>query len=370
MSENQRLSNRRGFLKSCPVALAAAAQAGGQSRRTAGEPFRVGCLNVHNYSHLLGLWAPLMNPRAEKKETAMTGMRITHCWEIDPAKSAEFAKMYGCEAVRNFDDMLGKVDGIISGGYFEHPWNDRLHQPYLEAGLPNLINRPFSNSMAKARKMVDAARKHGATILCPSAYEYTEAAAQAKAWVAGKKILCYNATNSFDEYPTHGIHGMYMIHRAIVESGNPVVSVAYQARNWYTPPGVMTFEHAGGNGNGFLGTLHQIAGAWGTLQVHTPGEYGGRAFNIQGGTGFPFNVTEAWAPTIWAYQRMAVYREMPQSFESILDKTRVFLAGWQSVLNGGKAVRPEDVPEEWESPVELPSRPGDPYARMFKKLFG
>lgn len=363
------LSNRRGFLTKGPAALAAAAQAA-QSSVEPRAPFRIGCLNVHNYSHLLGLWAPLMNPRKDKKETAMTGMRITHCWEVDPAKSAEFANMYGCEAVRNFDDMLGKVDGIISGGYFEHPWNDRLHQPYLEAGLPNLINRPFSNSLAKARRMIDTARKHGATILCPSAYEYTEAAAGAKAWAAGKKILCYNATNSFDEYPTHGIHGMYMIHRAIVQAGNPIVSVTYQAKNWYTPPGVMSFEHTGGDGHVFLGTLHQIAGSWGTLRIHTKEAYGGKAFDIESGTGFPFQITEAWAPTIWAYQRMALYHEMPESFDSILEKTRVFLAGWRSVLNGGKTVRPEEVPEDWESPVELPSRSGDPYVGMFRKLFG
>jgi predicted dehydrogenase len=363
-------TNRRGFLTKATFALTAAQVAAAQSRAGRDGPFRIGCLNVHNYSHLLGLWAPLMNPRKEKQESSMTGMRITHCWEIDPSKSAEFAGMYGCEAVRNFDDMVGKVDGIISGGYFEHPWNHLLHQPYLEAGLPNLINRPFSNSLVKARKMIDTARKHGATILCPSAYEYSEASAQAGAWVGGKKIVCYNATNSFDEYPTHGIHGMYMIHRAIVEAGNPIVSVSYRARNWYSPPGVMTFEHSGKNGNSFLGALHQIVGSWGTLQIHTPEEINGKRFEIVGGTGFPFNVTEAWAPTIWAYQRMAIYQDMPQSFDSILEKTRVFLAGWTSVLNGGKVVRPEEVPEDWEAPVELPSRPGDPYPGMFRKLFG
>ena len=69
--------------------------------------------------------------------------------------------MYNCEAVRNFDDMLGKVDGIISGGYYNYPWNHILHEPYLEAGLPNLINRPFANSLLKARKMIDTARKNG-----------------------------------------------------------------------------------------------------------------------------------------------------------------------------------------------------------------
>ena len=85
----------------------------------------------------------------------------------------------------------------------------------------------------------------------------------AKAWVTNKKILSYDATNSFDEYPTHGVHGLYMIHRAIAEAGNPIVSVAYRSKNWHTPPGVMTFEHRDKNGSPFMGPLHQTAGAWG-----------------------------------------------------------------------------------------------------------
>lgn len=366
--QNTNPTSRRSFLKRTSMSLAALPAAAQQRPR--GEPFRIGCLNVHDYSHLLPLWAPLMNPRPEKKEIALSGMRITHCWEIEPEKAAEFAKIYGCEAVRNFDDMLGKVDGIISGGYYNYPWNHIIHQPYLEAGLPNLINRPFANSLVKARKMIETAKKHGATILCPSAYEYTDATAQAKAWVTGKKILCYDATNSFDEYPTHGIHGMYMIHRAIVEAGNPVVSVQFRAKNWYTAPGVMTFEHRDASGNPFMGSLHQIRGAWGTLQVHTPEEYGGKQFAIHGGTGFPFDKTEAWAPTIWAYERMAIYKEMPQSFESLWEKTRAFMAGWRSVLDNGKVVQLADVPEAWEAPVALPARANDPTVDLFKKRFG
>ena len=364
-------SDRRGFLKRAAVGVSAAsALAPAQTATPREGELRIGCLNVHNYSHLLPLWAPLMNPRAAQKETKFTGMRITHCWEIEPEKSAEFAKMYGCEAVRNFDDMLGKVDGIISGGYFNHGWSHILHQPYLEAGLPNLINRPFANSLAKARKMIDTAKKHGATILCPSAYEYTNAAAEAKAWVKGKKIISYDATNSFDEYPTHGIHGMYMIHRSIVEAGNPIVSVQYRSKNWYTPPGVMTFEHRDASGNEFLGTLHQATGPWGTLQIHTKDAYPGKMFAIDSGTGFPFNKTEAWAPTIWAYEHMARYKEMPQTFDSLWEKTRVFMAGWQSVMNGGKIVRLEDVPEDWEAPVALPARPNDRSVALFKQKFG
>ena len=361
--------SRRRFLGQAPALGAALPQA--PPRRAFTEPLRIGCLNVASYSHLPGLWAPLLNPRPGQKDTPFTGMRITHCWDIEPAKADEFAREYGCTAVRNFDDMLGKVDGIISGGYYNHPWNHLLHAPYLEAGLPNLVNRPFANSLARARKLIELARKHRAALLVPSAHEHNEAIARARAWAAGKKILCYAATNSFDDYPTHGVHGVYMVCRAVAEAGYPVVAASYQARSWHSPPGVMTFEHADAAGRSFFGTLHQVAGSWGTVEIHTPEEYGGKPFLIQPGTGFPYNKTEVWAPALWAFQHMALHGEMPQTLDQIYHKTQVFLAGWKSILeNDGRPVRLEAVPVDWESPVDLPNHPGDQTAALFRKKFG
>ena len=123
-----------------------------------------------------------------------------------------------------------------------------------------------------------------------------------------------------------------MVCKAIVEAGNPVVSVAYQADSWYSPPGVITIEHVNGEGHKFYGTLHQVSGSWGTVQIHTAAAYGGENFRIHTGTGFPFDKTEIWIPTIWSFQNMALHNEMPQTYGQIMHKTNVFLAGWKSIL--------------------------------------
>ena len=364
--------NRRVLLTSVPAAGAAVAAStivatSAEERRNASGILRVGCLNVGAYSHLAANWAALINPGDD--QVRFTGMRITHCWDIEPDKAKGFAKRYRCEAVKNFDDMLGKVDGIISGGYYNHPWNHILHEPYLEARLPNLINRPFTNSLAKARKMIETARKSGATILVPSAFEHTNAIVSAKTWATGKQVTSYTATNGADDYPTHGIHGVYMVFRSIVESGNPVVSVAYQADFWHKPPGIMTFEHRDQEGRQFFGALHQTGG-WGTIQIRAEGEPA-RSFAIEPGTAYPFNKTQVWAPTLWAFEHMAKSGRMPQSLDQLLEKNNVFLAGWRSILeNNGQATTLDDVPEDWETPVELPNRPGDSTVPMFKKKFG
>jgi predicted dehydrogenase len=366
--------SRRSFIGG---ALAAGAAAAAVSRSEAqqaapkGDILRVGCLNVWSYSHLNGIWGPVMNARKGEKDTPFTNLRMTHCWDIEEDKAKEFGKNYGCEAVKNFDDMLGKVDCIISGGYYNHGWNHIIHAPYLEAGIPNLINRPFANSMVKAKKIIELAKKGKAPILVPSSHEHNEAIVRAKSWATGKNIICYGATNSFDDYPTHGVHGLYLCCKAVAEAGFPVVSVAYRTNSWYAPPGVLTFEHRNKDGSSFYGTLHEVSGSWGTIQIHTPEAYGGETFSIRYGIGYPYDKTEIWATPIWAMERMAMYGDMPQTYEQILHKTNVFLAGWKSVLDaGGKPVKLTEVPEDWESPIQLPNHPTDNTVELFKKKFG
>ena len=368
--------DRRTLIKATSALGAGAvglASTASQAAEREAEPkvLRIGCLNVSAYSHLAANWASLINPRPGSDDIPYTGVRLTHCWEIDHDRAKGFAETYGCTAVKKFDDMLGKVDGIISGGYYSHPWNHILHEPYLAAGLPNLVNRPFSNSLAKARKMVETAKKHGATILVPSAFEHNNAIASAHAWARDQKIICYDATCSSDDYPTHGIHGVYMVCRAIADAGCPVTSASYRAKHWHSPPGILTYEHLDKDGRPFYGTLHQISGGLGAIRIHTEQEPEGKSFTIRIGTGFPYEKTEFWAPTLWAFEHMARTGRMQQSFDQILHKNNVFLAGWRSILaNDGNPVRLEDVPEDWQTPVQLPNRPGDPTVSLFEKKFG
>ena len=78
-----------------------------------------------------------------------------------------------------------------------------------------------------------------------------------------------------------------------------------------------------------------------------------------------------WAPRVWAFQNMAMYGDMPQTFDDIYHKVNAFLAGWYSVLErGGQPVRLDEVPEDWESPVKLPTQPDDETVDLLTKKFG
>ena len=73
--------NRRTFLGKALTAGAAGAALMGTSpkakaaSKNSGDFFRVGCLNVESYSHLIGIWGPLINQRKGEKDTPFTGMR-------------------------------------------------------------------------------------------------------------------------------------------------------------------------------------------------------------------------------------------------------------------------------------------------------
>ena len=367
---NQRISRRRFMAQSSllgATSLLAATPSALQAKKE-GREFRVGCMNVTTYSHVAAKWGSLMNPAPGQLN--LTGMRITHCWDIHEEGAKGFAKNHRCQAVKNFDDMLGKVDGIISGGYYCHPWNHILHMPYLKAGLPNLINRPFSNSLAKAKKMIDAAKKSKAQILVPSAFEHNHSISMANAFAAANKISSYSATNSANDYPTHGIHGLYMVCRAIMDSGHPIETVSYQAKNWHRPPGLMTFKHRDKKGRAFYGSLHQIESGLGRIRIETF-EKGSRDFQIHLGTGTPYNNTVLWTPTLWAFHNMAVNKRPTQTLDQVQQKNQAFMAGWWSLLKQrGNPVKLTAVPADWESPVDLPSRPKDRTIEKFKKKFG
>lgn len=367
--------NRRAFLARGPALGAALAAGPAMAAQAPTVPhdgvLRVGCLNVMTYSHLPHWWGPLINPREAQKDLAFTGMRMTHCWDLEAEHAKQFAQKFGCAAVERFDDMVGEVDAIISGGYHCHGWNHILHEPYLKAGLPNLINRPFSNALAKANRMIDAAQTHGTPILNPSAYEHNDTIDRAQAWVKENKVLCYNATTAAEDYPTHGVHGVYMVVKVIAEAGNPIVSVSYRAQRWDRTPGVLTFEHRDAEGRPFFGTLHLVPDSLGTIRIHTAETYGGKGFEIYTGSSRLYGRTSFWGPTLWQFEKMARTGVMPESYDQILHKQQVFLAGWYSMLKRqGGAVRLDEVPEDWQSPIKIEGRPDNGTVDRFREIFG
>src|SRR3989339_580085 len=162
-------NTRRAFLKAGAAAGAGSILTLPEKIQAERKPFRrsspssaelieVGVITCGYYSHIEDIWGALINP--VDKWLRMTGMRMTMVWDPDREAAEKFAKKFNVTVVNNYYDMVDKVDGVILSDYYCTGWWPKLSRPYLEAGMPTLINRPFALSLSEAQQMIDLSRLH------------------------------------------------------------------------------------------------------------------------------------------------------------------------------------------------------------------
>ena len=386
-------TDRRSFFGKIALAGAGAAAASASRTHAQAKPklpetdlIRVGAVALGDNSHLnYEIWAPMINPIGNKSWPVgrTTRMLITHCWDPRPELAQAFAQKYKCEAVKNYYDMVGKVDGMIFGGFNECKWWPKLTKPYLEAGIPCYINRPFAYSMKDAREMCELSKKHNAPILCTDEREYIQQAIVARAKMGellsqGRTILGAHSTNAAGEWSQHGVHGLYFL---LAVLGMDVETAGYQADGWWkekTP--TATVQHYGQLTLQYRGVAIEGAGeskqpfvvsqlqTWPRADVsfrlyHDLGWWDIAHEHTEGDNSFP-RYFYLFYPTVIAMQRMFETRKMQWSHDYILQKTKIFLTAFKSHLEHKGALIPvDDLPDDWEAP--------SPYADWIdERIFG
>jgi hypothetical protein len=369
---------RRSFIKKTALAASALAATGTASAQEAKRKFKrkspssselleVGILTATG-GHIDSIWGPLINPTDEKSR--VTGMVMTQAWDINPEALDRFSKKYDVKKAKSYDAMVGKVDAVILSDFSSLFWYQDLARPYLEAGIPLFINRPFTSSLKNARAIIDMAKKGGAPVMCGSSLEYVQAVDSIRQALPDLgDIVGYVADNAQSDYATHGVHGIYFVYACI---GGGVMSVSYQADDWKRPNGAMTFKYKGRNGaNNFWGLLQQSyrsGSAWIRVSGKGTSKRGDGYFNdvtVDRQMDWPREsrgyVTDSaiWLPMIHAMQRMFETGKMPEPYENIYEKTQMFIGGFYSLLEKkGAPVALEDIPLGWEIPNSGP--PMDP----------
>lgn len=361
------MEERRDFLKKSAalgagaIALAsAAANASAAEKRTPyaqkspNDLVEVGMVVAHG-SHAYQIWADTMNPTPGKMRT--TGLIVTKVWSYRSEFAKKFCDRYpGVTAVKNLEDMVGTVDGVYIDAVPAVSLYHLLARPFLLAGMPTFVNRPYCTSIEKGRAMVEDAKKGGAPLMSNSTWEFTESVGdlQAKAAIM-PRILGYAAHNSMSDYYSHGVHGIYYIAAALRnERNNPdpakrrgkCLAASYLTPDWRTAPGALSFVHESPGGP-FYGQLHLQSGMDGNAYMRLFGDRNGDfEGKIPANPGwFRYNT---WNALQLAIQEMFVTRKPHETGEDIMEKAYMFLMGFRSVLekNGGPVTRKEI--EGWE----------------------
>ncbi len=372
------MEERRDFLKKSAAlgagAMALASAAGNAGAAEKHAPFsqkspndlvEVGMVVGHG-SHAYQIWADTMNPKPGKMRT--TGLIVTKVWSYRPEFAKSFCERYpGVTAVKEMEDMVGAVDGVYIDSVPAVSLYHLMARPFLLAGMPTFVNRPFTTSIEKGRAMVEDAKKGGAALMNNSTWEFTESVGdlQVKASIM-PRILGYAAHNSMSDYYSHGVHGIYYIAALRNERNNPdpakrrgkCLAASYLTPDWRTPPGALSFIHESPNGP-FYGQLHLQSGMDGNAYMRLFGDRNGDfEGKIPANPGwFRYNT---WNALQLAIQELFITRKPHETGEDILEKAYMFLMGFKSVLekNGAPVTRKEV--EGWELfPPSLAAKKGN-----------
>ncbi|MGD9497634.1 MAG: Gfo/Idh/MocA family protein [Armatimonadota bacterium] len=117
----------------------------------------------HNYicAHY---YQDIYDPFNLAKLPKVGGFEIVACWDYDRAAAERFSETFGgnprvCESV---EEMAEGIDAVFisdcDGGGGDHL---QLAAPFLSAGIPSFVDKPFASTLRDARALVRLARKRG-----------------------------------------------------------------------------------------------------------------------------------------------------------------------------------------------------------------
>lgn len=95
--------------------------------------------------------------------------------QISPERIKSYVeelKKYDVAIVEKPADLLGKIDAVMIESVDGSVHRERA-EPFLKAGLPCFVDKPFACKLADAKAMVELAAKHKSPLMSSSALRYT-----------------------------------------------------------------------------------------------------------------------------------------------------------------------------------------------------
>jgi len=297
------------------------------------------------WSHMSSTWWRYLNPPEGYART--TGMRITHLWCVDREAGKRLAARYNATLVDRYDAMTGLVDGMYIDDFLATPLMPDLALPYLDAGIPCFFDRPMASSMAGTHKVLAAAKRKNTPFMVPSAYEYLkeiEVAAFRMNDIGD--MTFYEARSSGTTMYQYALHGLWFTLRAM---GVDVERIGHRAEKPVDAPSLTALEHVRG-GRRIYGTIHHNPMRTMMCAVKAYGNKG--EFEVGATTdGRPwYRYVFTYLEMCHAFERMIRTRQMPQTYDYIEAKMRVFLSLLHSQMEkNGALMEVAALPETWDA---------------------
>jgi len=206
---------------------------------------RVGIIGAEN-SHALG-FARMFNI-----DKLFPGVELQYIW----GETEEFAKKTADSGkipniVKNSEDMLGKIDALI----VDHR-HAKFHLepaiPYVKAGIPTFIDKPFCYRLEEGKKFLKLARETGTPVTSFSTAAYSEPTFDMKKQVEAlgpiNHFVCYGPVDINSQWGGIFFYGVHLVDTLTTIFGEDIKKVRV-TRNGNNAVANIAF------GNGMLATL-------------------------------------------------------------------------------------------------------------------
>ena len=330
---------------------------------------RIGAACVGEYSFMSYCWSDIIAPDKAPNSpqgtfgTPLLSMDITHVWDVNPDAAQKFADRMGAVAVKRYDGMVGKVDGVIFGGFYEAPWQHLLARPYVEAGIPVYLSRPFAYRLRDIDGLLDLAAKHNTAIIATAKHEhYHEAPALKSRLKSIGPIQCVQATCWSSDFPIH-FHTQFMLLRILGYDVEKVAVVTDKdIGNNYL---LETFVFKGWEGQKPFACSLQGVMNQDSFSIDIFGREGRLSATMIRSPDWKDSLLFRYGPQVVDMQRTFETKTNWQPLDEVRKKTEIFLTGYFSHLErGGAPVKVGDVSPDWQAPLP---KPGWINLEMFKK---
>lgn len=286
---------------------------------------RIGILGTDN-SHSIA-FSRLFNVKGE--EHHIGGARVVAIYGLNEARNREVAEKGEVPTiVKRPTDMLGMVDAAIVD--FRHGGLHYRHaKPFIEARIPTFIDKPFSVSVAHARKMVELARRKRTPITSFSTIRLGPPVERLKKDL--KKVGKVRAAvitgpgSSKSEYAGVFFYGVHSVELMLEVLGTKVQSVRAADYDGTVIASV-------GYRNGAVVTLNIVDGAKVPFGAQVFGSKGSAEYDRGGGfAGYYYGMK--------LFLQMVKTRKAPIPYNELILSVRVLAAIQKSMDEGGRLVR-------------------------------
>ncbi len=258
----------------------------------------------------------IINYMGEHAGAKVTGAAVTHVWTDNPEEAPAVARYARIpNVVERPEDVIGQVDAVIiaTDDGDDHV---RRARPFVEAGLPILVDKPMATNAEDLRTFVQW-RREGARILSSSGLRYAVELSGLKdfAWDWMTAVTC----NTWKRYGIHILEPVYTL------TGPGFVSARSHTE------GVNQFVqlHHGSGQNVTLTVLRDAKGAFGAFQAC--GEKGTKTLQFQ-------DTYAAFRGQLVAFVEYVTTGRDPYPFSETIELMTIVLAAMESSERGGTAI--------------------------------